>query len=252
MSTGKKPLEKSALSLQAYEALKILILDQEIAPDATIGIDTTAVELRVSQTPVREALARLEGDGLAVRDARGRYRAAPLFALDDFLDLYEVRLQLEPFAAGKAAERIAKDELIQLSRAIDGMRSAGRRGRSVEFAAFISADTAFHSIIALATRNRILADALQHLHSNHRLGTVYRRRGVADADKAILDHVEIMAALKAHDPEAACRSMKHHVERSRAQVIEWLGAHGDGRSRDETSAAHVSRPRRQHQERAVE
>jgi DNA-binding GntR family transcriptional regulator len=251
MPPRKKPLEKSALSVQVYEALKIPILDQEIAPDSTIGIDTVAEEFSVSQTPVREALARLEGDGLVIRDARGRYRAAPLFVLDDFLDLYEVRLQLEPFAAAKAAEQIRKDELAQLARTIEEMRAAGRRGRSVEFAAFISADAAFHSVIALATRNSILADALQHLHSNHRLGTVYRRRGVADADKAIRDHVEILEALKARDPKAARRSMTDHVERSRAQVVEWLSAHADEPSGDEKRAPAASRSRRQHEERGV-
>jgi DNA-binding GntR family transcriptional regulator len=238
--------------VQAYESLKNLILDQVIEPDSVIGIDTTAIELSVSQTPIREALARLEGDGLAVRDARGRYRAAPLFTLNDFLDLYEVRLQLEPFAAGKAAENISDKELSQLSHAIEGMRSAGRRGRSVEFAEFISADAAFHNVIAHATRNGILADALRHLHSNHRLGTVYRRRGVADADKAIRDHVEILAALRARNSKAAERVMKAHVERSRAQVAEWLNATGDETPRHEGGAVEAARPRRQHDERGAD
>ena len=89
-------LAKSGLSVRAYEKLKVLILDHAIPPGARLGIDVLAAQLGISQTPVREALARLEGDGLVLRSVTGRYHAAPQLDLEAFDQLYTMRLLLEP------------------------------------------------------------------------------------------------------------------------------------------------------------
>ena len=64
-----------------------------------MAIDVLARDLGVSQTPIREALARLESEGLVIRKENGRYRTEPLLTKNSFHALYEVRLLLEPSAA---------------------------------------------------------------------------------------------------------------------------------------------------------
>ena len=81
----------------AYEGLKELILDQRMAPGEHLNIDALAPRMGISQTPIREALARLEAEGLVVKTPpRGRYLVAPMLDAAAFDHLYEVRLLLEP------------------------------------------------------------------------------------------------------------------------------------------------------------
>jgi DNA-binding GntR family transcriptional regulator len=217
-------LAKSGLSVRAYEMLKVLILDQDIAPGARLGIDLLAGELGVSQTPVREALARLEGDGLVIRNGNGRYHAAPLLDLATFDQLYVLRLLLEPFSAQEAARHVGARELTALRGHAQALRAAGTRGRSAEFAGYIAADSAFHEAIAAASRNQMLSDAVHHLHSHHRLGPLYRNRGVPDSVLAIGEHEMIYEAIASRDAESAGTLMRRHIERSRDELRPWLAS----------------------------
>jgi DNA-binding GntR family transcriptional regulator len=90
------------MSDNVYEALRLRIMDHEIAPNARINIDRVAKVLDVSQTPVREALARLESEGLVDRVALRGYRAAPLLNRRALDELFSFRLMIEPWAAAKA------------------------------------------------------------------------------------------------------------------------------------------------------
>jgi DNA-binding GntR family transcriptional regulator len=218
-----RQLTRSALSARAYSLLKEMILDQVIAPGARLPIDILAAQIGVSQTPVREALARLEGDGLAARSATGRYHAAPLLDPTTFDQLYATRLLFEPFAA-EAAARVIRPEQIKALRALNRrLENAGTEGRSAEFADYVTADTAFHEAIASATGNQFLSDAIHHLHSHHRLGHLYRNRGVTDASHAIREHASIVEALDGRDPHGAAALMREHLCRSRDQLRPWIG-----------------------------
>jgi DNA-binding GntR family transcriptional regulator len=226
-------LAKSGLSVRAYQKLKVLILDQAIPPGARLGIDVLAAQLGISQTPVREALARLEGDGLVLRNTAGRYHAAPQLNLEAFDQLYTVRILLEPFCAGAAARSITAPELAKLRSYARVLAGAGTRGRSEEFAGYIAADSGFHETIAAASQNSLLYDAVHHLHVHHRLGPLFRVRGVTDAAVAIREHEGIVAAIAAHEASRAETLMREHIERSRDQLRPWVET--DARSADRSA-----------------
>jgi DNA-binding GntR family transcriptional regulator len=215
-------LAKSGLSVRAYEKLKVLILDHAIPPGSRLGIDLLAAQLGISQTPVREALARLEGDGLAVRNANGRYHAAPRLDLATFEQLYAVRLLLEPFGARAAAQSITEAELATMRGHVRSLAGAGTRGRSEEFAGYIAADSGFHETIATASRNRLLFEAVHHLHVHYRLGPLFRIRGVTDAAVAIREHEAILGAIAAREADRAEILMRRHIERSREELRQWV------------------------------
>ncbi len=230
-------LSKSGLAVRAHETIKLMILDQAIAPGARLGIDMLAVQLGISPTPVREALARLEGDGLAQRGSAGRYHAAPQLDLATFDQLYTVRLLLEPFAAGEAARHIDAAAAAALRARGEALRSAGTDGRSAAFASYIAADAAFHDAIAATSRNPLLREAIHHLHVHHRLGPLYRNRGVVDAAEAVEEHASIAAAVGAGAPERAEILMRRHIERSRRQLRPLLAAARSGARRQAGSGA---------------
>src|SRR5260370_4597378 len=89
-------------------------MDQSIKPESRINIDKLAWELQVSPTPVREALARLESEGLVTKEPLRGYSAAPLLDLSTFLQLFEMRLLLEPVVARKPATALREEDFLPL------------------------------------------------------------------------------------------------------------------------------------------
>lgn len=227
-------LAKSGLSVRAYEKLKVLILDHAIPPGAHLGIDVLAAQLGISQTPVREALARLEGDGLVLRNATGRYHAASQLDLEAFDQLYTVRLLLEPFCAGAAARSISAPQLAKIRAHARALAAAGTCGRSEAFASYIAADSGFHETIAAASHNSLLYNAVHHLHVHHRLGPLFRVRGVTHAAVAIREHKGILDAIAARNAGRAEALMRLHIERSREQLRRWVET--DARAADRPAA----------------
>lgn len=210
-----RALNRSALAARAYAAMKAMILDQEVAPGTHVSTDLLTQILGVSQTPVREALARLEGDGLVVRENNGRLRVAALLDRDRFEQFYAVRLALEPLAASLAAAGAAESDLVLLRTSITQMSPAAEQGSSAGYTPFLNADTVFHETIARAGGNGFLADAVHHLHVHHRLAFLYRRRGVTDWQEARQEHTLIADAIAGREAERAGQLMRAHIERSR-------------------------------------
>lgn len=96
---------KRTLADEAYSRLKSRIMRSELAPGAKLSIDGLAKQLAFSHTPIREALARLESEGLLARRPLSGYTVEPLLSATEFADLFEIRMLLEPLAARRAAER---------------------------------------------------------------------------------------------------------------------------------------------------
>src|ERR1700710_1115494 len=94
-----------------YDAIKAMILDHEISPGEHVGIDELARDLSVSQTPVREALARLESDGLVIKIPLRGYEATDLLSVQQFDELFQFRSLIEPWAASEASRRSTRRDI---------------------------------------------------------------------------------------------------------------------------------------------
>src|SRR3954447_872605 len=103
--TQRSPLRRSTLGEDVYEAVKTLVMEHTLAPSARVNIDALARELDVSPTPVREALARLESDGLVRKRPLAGYTVSALLTRQEFTDMFDMRLVLEGTAARWAARR---------------------------------------------------------------------------------------------------------------------------------------------------
>jgi DNA-binding GntR family transcriptional regulator len=213
-----KPLARRGLADDAYETLKALIFDRHIEPDSWMAIDILARDLGVSQTPIREALARLESDGLVIRRENGRYRTEPLLTKNSFQALYAVRLLLEPSAAGEAAVHIDDPTLDELRAAERALHVAPIGSVYAQFAQFTAGNAAFHDIIARASGNRFLFEAIHRLRSHQRLAQLYLHHGIVDAGPALEEHEAIVAAIEARNRNAAADLMHKHIERSRKEL----------------------------------
>jgi DNA-binding GntR family transcriptional regulator len=214
--------QRQILADSVYEAIKELLLEHHIGPGARISIDQLAGQLDVSPTPVREALARLEAEGLAVKEPLRGYRATPLLDRSAFEQLYEVRLLLEPYAARKAAAVLTAEGLATLEQATTEMEEAIRAQGQIRV--FAAADARFHDAIAAAAANDLLHDTLVRLRSHLHLYRLYFHIGIAD--ETVPEHREIIAALRSRAAARAEAAMAQHIERSRDRQRQGLAALG--------------------------
>jgi len=199
-----------------------MILDQQVAPGEHLNIDTLAPRLGVSQTPIREALARLEAEGLVVKEQpRGRYVVSPLLDAASFEHLFEVRLLLEPEAASLAATRIGKAEVRALEHAARALEGAGHGRLYREYRGFASHDARFHELIAGASGNPTLKDSIIRLRSHHQLSRLYKGHGV-DAAEGIAEHQAILEAIRSGEARSAAAAMRRHIEGSRGRLRTFL------------------------------
>ena len=106
---GGRTVSRQVLADHVYEELLASLMDGRLEPGAAVSIDGTARELDVSPTPVREALARLEHTGMVRRVALKGYRVAPVFTREDFAELMEARLAIEPVNARLACSRLTPE-----------------------------------------------------------------------------------------------------------------------------------------------
>ena len=108
----------ASLAEEVYEAIFARLMALRIPPGARITVDNLVRELAVSQTPIREALGRLEGEGLVVKTHLVGYSAAPQITRDRFEELYELRLLLEPEMAGRVQPVHQLSEVVRRGEAL--------------------------------------------------------------------------------------------------------------------------------------
>ena len=212
---------RRALADDVYDAVLGLLMDQLIEPGSRASIDGIARRLGVSPTPVREALARLESEGLVVKKALKGYTAAPLLDADGLAELFEMRRLLEPYASRSAAGRIDAETLDLLQRICDDMQRSGTvahagEDRFKDYKDFAYQDAEFHRLIALHSGNALLADAIFRLRAHTHQYRIYFQHGVVEATSG--EHEAVLAALRAGDAAGAEQAMLDHIQKSYARI----------------------------------
>jgi DNA-binding GntR family transcriptional regulator len=209
------------LTETVYDLIQQRLVDHEIEPGSKLNINGLAAELEVSPTPVREALARLEADGLVVKRSLAGYTAAPLMSEADFEDLFEMRVLLEPAAASRAAGRVTAADLAALDDHLGQMRKAQHDASRETLRLFFQQDALFHGRIAAASGNALMADTLRRFHSHTHLYRLYFREGIAEA--TCREHERIVEALREADPDTAAAAMRSHIRRAQQRLLPALG-----------------------------
>lgn len=200
---------------EVYSAIFARIMSGEIAAGGRIGVDALARQLGVSQTPIREALGRLEAEGLVSKTHLVGYSVAPQLNVRQLAELYEMRLLIEPFAARKCADVMTDAVIGQLEALCADMAALVNEEGLDAYAQFGQLDMAFHDQIAVSADNELLLQAQVGLHSHVHLFRLVRD---AKVTRTVLDeHEALVAAIKARDPDGAERAMRSHIERSHAR-----------------------------------
>ncbi|ADD41322.1 GntR family transcriptional regulator [Stackebrandtia nassauensis] len=192
-----------------HEVLRNEIMSGQLTAGAAVPQDEIARRLGVSITPVREALRRLESEGLiSYRPHRGA--TVSELSQDAAHELYLLRGAIEGLCARLAADRITDAELAELHRIHDLMLTEQANG-SVENLADHSRQ--FHDLIARAGGPAFLADHLSSIWKNHPVPTENSLwHDPTDAARFLEAHRDLLEALTARDATRAERVMIDHVE----------------------------------------
>lgn len=206
--TGPRPaLTKNAY---AYEELRRRILAGDLAAGQTISQEQLAVELGVSTTPLREALRRLDAEGLVTLASHRDARVTELDAAEA-RSLFEIRENLDPLAAKLAAGRRTDADVETIEAALRGLEPLSA---STGFEALL-AHRAFHRSVYTASHNPLLSSLLEGLWDK---ADRYRQVGLQstpdspeDRERVRREHIAIAEAVIAGDAREAERTMKKHV-----------------------------------------
>ena len=209
--------ERRPLTDDVYDAVLGLLMDRVIEPGDKVSIDGIARELAVSPTPVREALVRLESEGLVTKRSLKGYAAADLLDPEGMRQLFEMRLLLEPAGARLAASNLTDDfisELDALASAMQGEAESAQfeRGTFDGYRSFQDRDAKFHALIAAQSGNELLRDAFLRLRAHMHLFRFYFDQRIAI--ETAPEHNSILEALRQGDANEAERAMRAHIEHS--------------------------------------
>ena len=202
------------LAEQAYRNLRSLILERKLAPGAPVIEGRLAGELRISRTPMREALVRLVGEGLLERADARSYSVRKVSPTEYFQSM-QVREVVETHAMDLAAGRVPVVEIDVL------MKSIRRLAKETEQEALHwQADDRLHQMFALASGNAVLLKVIETLRVNTRLFEIAGpfRRVAADG----AEHLAILTAWRAGDVKAAKKALLTHLRNLQQEALDVL------------------------------
>ena len=209
------PRERSSISEQAYQYLRSLILAQELGPGDIFTERRLAEQINASRTPLRTAINRLEGEGLIERLTNGSIVIRQV-AVEELLEILLIRRLLEGEAAAQSAHRVRPDKIADMMAKSHALLA----DPDVEFDPFWTYDDGFHLFIAEGSEKPLLANMIQNLRNKARMCHMVRMERNFEAQAR--EHIAVLEALEARDPERARAEMINHLDRVRERLMNWL------------------------------
>ena len=212
--------DEERLPQRAYLTIRQAIRDLRFAPEQMVLEQHVAEALSMSRTPVREALIRLEAEGLVQLVPRHGFAVAPLFP-DALQEIYEIMEGLEGMAVELATIRASDQDLASLD-------SFGAKEQTAldsnELGTWVEIDDYFHNrLIELSTNvrlRRLVENYQVHLH-RARLFTIQLR---PKPMPSLVEHQDIVAAMRARDPGKARDLIQAHGHRARDEILQVIRA----------------------------
>jgi DNA-binding GntR family transcriptional regulator len=202
------------LTTLAYKAIKNYIWEGRLDEGARLTEESVSTQLGISKSPVREALNRLESEGLiSIEPRRGAYLRT--FSIKEIADLYGLREALEVHAVASA--QVTADLVDKLRQSVERSRSHLEANDKLRY---ITEDVHFHSLLALASGNERLAKSLENVQ--HQVWLFRRKTYDLYGSRAVASHAAIVQALGQGDKVAAQRLMREHISRVCGKLVAYL------------------------------
>lgn len=194
-------------SAKAYESIKRSILGLRYKPGEKLSETRLAQELDLGRSPIRTALARLEGEGwIEVQPQSGTFVRDP--SPEEVSDIAELRMLLEAYAAERAAARIRPEQLGALRQAFDDLKARGVEGH---FDAFLEVDDLFHRTLHRVAGNARIEGILRNLRDQIHWIRVANAILPGRVAGSLKEMDRVLRALERRDGSAAASAMREHI-----------------------------------------
>jgi len=201
-----------------FNTLRQAILYGKLQPGERLMEITLANQLGVSRTPVREAIRKLEIEGLVLMIPRKGAQVAPITE-KDLNDVLEVRLGLEELAMHCACERVDEEQLEQILAAQRGFEASLRTS---DLAHLAKTDEEFHELIYQATGNRRLIQMINNLREQMYRYRIEYLKDFNIGETLNEEHKELYSALQNRDADRALSCMKKHIKNQQQAIVKGL------------------------------
>lgn len=201
------------LAKDAHQRIIAMMFDGALTPGDALREAALGDQLGMSRTPVREAIKRIESEGLAFRDGRSiRVRRLPLSEIEE---VFLLRLALEP-ALAPAAVRLASDRLDQMEARIRALIQAGPDHDDAHW----QTDNDFHDLLVEGAGNQTARAVLLGLRQRT---CVFDYKVVPERFlEGCAEHLRILDAVRRGQPEAVQAELRHHLQQARDAVLACL------------------------------
>lgn len=213
-------MKASSLSLRdvAYKVIKHRIITCGFKPGEYVNELAVCALLDMGRTPVHQALDRLMLEGLVEVVPRKGVIVKPI-SYDEVMQIIQVRLINETSGVRLAAERASSDEIKHLQDVLVRADHWIRTGNNEQL---MLLDSEFHSVIATATKNAVLADLLSKLNDRSLRFWFVSLNAPGHHANVQTQHKAILAGIKSHDASAAEEAMRAHIEAFRRNVFQLI------------------------------
>ncbi|XGV96666.1 MAG: GntR family transcriptional regulator [Leptolyngbya sp. BL-A-14] len=220
MNLSSGPLQRAqSLHEQTYQTLRTAILSGELASGDRLVETQLADSLRVSRTPIREAIRQLQRESLVVTDAHGALRVAQLSVADAGY-LYDCRIALEQVSVAAACAHATTAQLEQIDLAIQQAEKAiEQEHHQLTQYQLLHLDYEFHRLLAESSGNPWLVSLLDQVFDKMmllRLRTMQHNPHVLEIRT---EHRRIYKAVSERDPASAVQAIQEHLMASKERVI---------------------------------
>lgn len=198
-----------------FNTLRQAILKGELAPGERLMEIQLAEKLGVSRTPIREAIRKLELEGLVLMIPRKGAEVAKI-SEKSLRDVLEVRRSLEELAIELACQRMSEDDMAELERMQGNFKSAIDRGEAMSIA---QSDEQYHDVIYQGTRNDKLVQMLGNLREQMYRYRLEYIKDVSQHGRLIEEHEEIYRCISSRDKNAGAGAIKMHIYNQEQSIL---------------------------------
>jgi len=198
------------LMQMAYSELRESIITNQIKPGDVLSEQQIAITLNISRTPVREALAILENEGL-VEIRRGIGAFVKPLSYDDILNIFEVRRSLEALAMKSAIHYITAQDIQNMRERFTAILAQCENNEPLDAAEFASLDADFHGMIIDRSKNPYVQRFMRSINSNvQRIQIMVRI--INDPKDAVLQHLRLLDLMEQRKLDAILIELDHHLD----------------------------------------
>jgi DNA-binding GntR family transcriptional regulator len=212
-------LEAIPLNDQVFNEIRRAIISGVVAPGARLVISELASSFGTSLTPVKEAVAKLEAEGLVTVTPRVGTFVSSL-EYDEVKELFEVRLMIELYAAEKNVELITESQIQNLNRLVSELASHVDGNHYTNFSEYIEKEYYFHQHFVELCGNRRLLSIYRKLDAHLMITRAYYLKRVEGAVQATKEHQTIVQYLEEGDLESLQKLLRDHVSHGMTNVLQ--------------------------------